>query len=347
MAVELPGPRDESRPARAAWPPAWLFHARPRRALIWQALAVVGAGLATWYVVSTTLENLAARGIASGFQFLFREAGFEISETTVLSYDPGRSYFRAVAVGALNTFRVAALGILLATPLGALIGLARLSRNWLLAKSAAGYVELVRNAPLLVQLFFWYAVITEYFPAPGDALSPLPGVFISNRGIVFPALRLPFEMEYPEFTGFNFSGGGALAPEFAALLLGLVVYSASFIAEIVRGGILSVDRGQFEAAHSLGLSAGQTMRFVILPQALRAIVPPLTSQYLNITKNSSLAVAIGYPDLVSIANTIINQTGQAIEGIVIIMLVYLTISLALAAFMNRYNQLLGRRGGNP
>jgi general L-amino acid transport system permease protein len=167
-------------------------------------------------------------------------------------------------------------------------------------------------------------------------------VFISNRGIVFPALRLPFEMEYPEFTGFNFSGGGALAPEFAALLLGLVVYSASFIAEIVRGGILSVDRGQFEAAHSLGLSAGQTMRFVILPQALRAIVPPLTSQYLNITKNSSLAVAIGYPDLVSIANTIINQTGQAIEGIVIIMLVYLTISLALAAFMNRYNRLLGR-----
>jgi general L-amino acid transport system permease protein len=315
--------------------------------LAWQALAVIGTGVATWYVISTTLENLAARGIASGFRFLFREAGFEISETTILSYDPGHTYLRAVAVGVLNTFRVAALGILLATPLGALIGMARLSRNWLLVKSAAGYVELVRNAPLLVQLFFWYAVITEHLPAPGDALSPLPGVFISNRGIAFPLPRSPFEMEYPEFAGFNFSGGGALSPEFAALLVGLVVYSAAFIAEIVRGGILSVDRGQFEAAHSLGLSPWQTMRFVILPQAGRAIVPPLTSQYLNITKNSSLAVAIGYPDLVSVANTIINQTGQAIEGIAMIMLVYLTISLALAGFMNRYNRLVVRSGGSP
>jgi general L-amino acid transport system permease protein len=310
-------------------------------------LALIGAGLAAWYVISSTLENLTARGIASGFHFLLREAGFEISETTFLSYHAGDSYLRAIAVGVLNTFRVAALGVLFATPLGAMVGLARLSRNWLLTQSATVYVEVVRNVPLLVQLFFWYAVITEYFPAPSDALSLVPGVFISNRGIVFPAFRLPFGLDYPELTGFNFTGGGALSPEFTALLLGLVIYSASFIAEIVRAGILAVDRGQVEAAHSLGLSPWQAMRFVLLPQALRAIVPPLTSQYLNITKNSSLAVAIGYPDLVSIANTIINQTGQAIEGIAIIMLVYLMISLALSAFMNWYNRLIVRRGGNP
>jgi general L-amino acid transport system permease protein len=231
--------------------------------------------------------------------------------------------------------------------LGAIIGLARLSANWLVAKFAAAYVEVIRNVPLLVQLFFWYALITEYFPPPADALNPLPGVFISNRGIAFPIPRADFELEYPELAAFNFSGGGALSPEFTALLLGLVIYTASFIAEIVRAGILAVDRGQFEAAQSAGLSRRQTMRFVILPQALRAVVPPLTSQYLNITKNSSLAVAIGYPDLVSVANTIINQTGQAIEGIAIIMLVYLTISLALSALMNWYNRHIALRGQNP
>ena len=331
-----------SRNARR-WLPKTRWLEAPR-AVISQGLLAGAVGLFAWYVISNTGENLRARGIASGFEFLFREAGFEISETTLLSYDAANTYFRALAVGVLNTFRVAVIGIVLATLLGALMGLARLSRNWLLAKFAAAYVEVIRNVPLLVQLFFWYAIITEYFPAPADAFNPLPGIFVSNRGIVFPLARGLFQWEYPQLTAFNFTGGGALSPEFSALLVGLVIYTASFIAEIVRAGILAVDRGQFEAAQSAGLSRRQTMRFVIMPQALRAIVPPLTSQYLNIAKNSSLAVAIGYPDLVSVANTTINQTGQAIEGIAIIMIVYLTISLALSAFMNWYNRQVALKG---
>jgi len=189
-------------------------------------------------------------------------------------------------------------------------------------------------------------VITESLPAPADALNPLPSVFLSNRGFAFPILAsvVPIEMDSPQLHGFNFSGGGLLSPEFAALFLGLTLYTAAFVAEIVRAGILAVDRGQFEAAYSVGLNQRQVMRFVIFPQALRVIVPPVTSQYLNCTKNSSLAVAIGYPDLVSIANTTINQTGQAIEGIAIIMLVYLTISLAIAGFMNWYNRRFALRG---
>jgi general L-amino acid transport system permease protein len=316
-----------------------------RRAVVWQGLALLAAAIAVWWVASTTIENLRMRGIASGFHFLLNEAGFEIGETTGFDYEPRQSYLRAIAVGILNTLRVAVLAIVFATVLGAAVGLARLTRNWLLATLAGAYVETIRNVPLLVQLFFWYALITEHLPAPAEALNPAPGVFLTNRGIAFPSVRWPFHVEYPELTGFNFVGGGALSPEFAALLVGLIVYSASFIAEVVRGGILSVDRGQFEVAHSLGLGSWTTMRFVILPQALRAIVPPLTSQYLNITKNSSLAVAIGYPDLVSIVNTIINQTGQAIEGIAIIMFVYLSISLTLAIVMNWYNRVIGGRGG--
>ena len=316
------------------------------RALVYQGLFAGGLALFAWCIISTVVENLQSRGIASGFQFLFRQSGFEISETTLLAYSASSTYLRALAAGVLNTFRVAVIGIVLTTFLGAAIGLTRLSRNWLAAKFAASYVEVVRNVPLLVQLFFWYALITESFPAPAAAFNPLPGVFISNRGMVFPVLRALFELEYPEFTGFNFSGGGVLSPEFTALLLALVLYTAAFVAEIVRAGILAVDRGQFEAAQSSGLSRRQAMRFVILPQALRAMVPPLTSQYLNVTKNSSLAVAIGYPDLVSVANTVINQTGQAIEGIAIIMSVYLTISLALSMFMNWYNRRVALRGAN-
>jgi general L-amino acid transport system permease protein len=363
------------------------------RALVYQALLAVAVGLAAWYLIANTAHNLEKRGITSGFQFLSREAGFEISETTFLSYDAASTYLRAIAVGFCNTIRVAAIGIMLATMLGALIGLARLTRNWLVVKLAGGYVEVIRNVPLLVQLFFWYAVITEYLPTPAEALNPLPGIFVTNRGVFFPVPRwhavyawlgaalvagiacalvlkrftarkqaliagaavalavalfliagARLEMSHPELAGFNFSGGGALSPEFAALLLGLAIYTAAFIAEIVRAGVLAVERGQFEAASSLGLSRWRAMRLVILPQALRAIVPPLTSQYLNITKNSSLAVAIGYPDLVSIANTTINQTGQAIEGIAIIMLVYLTISLTLSALMNWYNRRIALKG---
>jgi general L-amino acid transport system permease protein len=249
-----------------------------------------------------------------------------------MRYSASDSYLRALVVGLTNTLAVALVGVVLATVTGTFLGLARLSKNYLLRMLSGAYIEFIRNVPLLVQLFFWYAVITEGLPGPREALSPLPGVFLSNRGIFFPTFS-----SVPELQGFNFAGGLAVSPEFAALLIGLTTYTAAFIAEIVRAGILAVDRGQGEAAHALGLSRGQTTRLVILPQALRVIVPPMTSQYLNLTKNSSLAVAIGYPDLVSIANTTMNQTGQAIEGITVIMAVYLTISLSISAFMNWYN----------
>jgi len=305
--------------------------ARGRR-IAYQAAAIGAAVLVAWFLVSNTIQNLEERRIASGFGFLGREAGFEIGESAFLRYSASDSYLRALVVGLSNTLAVALIGVVLATGLGTLVGLLRLSKNFLLKTLSAAYVEFIRNVPLLVQLFFWYAVITEGMPGPREALSPLPGVFLSNRGIYIPTFS-----SSPELQGFNFVGGAALSPEFAALLIGLVAYTAAFIAEIVRAGILAVDRGQGEAAHALGLSRGQTTRLVILPQALRVIIPPMTSQYLNLTKNSSLAVAIGYPDLVSIANTAMNQTGQAIEGIAIIMAVYLTISLSISAFMNWYN----------
>ncbi|MBI4207864.1 MAG: ABC transporter permease subunit [Betaproteobacteria bacterium] len=366
------------------------------RALVYQAAALAVALIVAGYLVSNTLANLAERSIATGFGFLGREAGFSIGETTFMSYSAADTYLKALAVGVANTFRVALIGIVAATVLGTLIGLARLSRNWLLAKLAGGYVEFIRNVPLLVQLFFWYVLITENLPLPRAALEPLPGVYLTNRGIFFPvpaahpahvwmfaaliagivaaflftrwaarrralagsrppvleivlALVLvppalvylaggtPTEIDFPRLSGFNFAGGTAFTPEFAALAGGLVVYTAAFIAEIVRAGILAIPYGQFEAAYALGLRRRLAMRLVVLPQALRVIVPPLTSQYLNLTKNSSLAVAIGYPDLVSIANTTMNQTGQAVEGIAIIMAVYLAISLSISAFMNWYN----------
>jgi general L-amino acid transport system permease protein len=309
------------------------------RGALYQLGLVAAVGLVGWYLVSNTLHNLETRKIASGFAFLAREAGFEIGETTWLAYSAADNYLRALTVGLLNTFRVALIGVVCATVLGAVIGLARLSSNWLVARLAGAYVEVMRNIPLIVQLFFWYAVIAENLPGPREALNPFSGVFLSNRGIVFPT---PWST--PVLEGFNFSGGIALTPEFAALLGGLVIYTAAFIAEIVRAGLLAVDKGQHEAAASLGLSRWRTIRLVILPQALRVMVPPMTSQFLNLTKNSSLAVAIGYPDLVSIANTTMNQTGQAIEGIAIIMLVYLTISLSISAFMNWYNGRIALRG---
>jgi general L-amino acid transport system permease protein len=284
------------------------------------------------YLVFNVLANLQARNIASGFAFLGREAGFEIGESAFVAYSAADSYLRALAVGLWNTARVALAGIVLATVLGGAIGLGRLSNNLLLKSLSAAYVEFLRNVPLLVQLFFWYVVIAEALPPPREALQPLPAVFLSSRGIFFP---LPGSV--PVLEGFNFAGGGHLSPEFATLLIGLATYTAAFIAEIVRAGILAVDRGQVDAARALGLRRAATLRHVVLPQALRVIVPPLTSQYLNLIKNSSLAVAIGYPDFVAIVSTTINQTGQAIEGVVLIMAVYLTISLALSALMNWYN----------
>jgi general L-amino acid transport system permease protein len=305
---------------------------RKTRRLAYQAAATAVALLAAWILVSNTATNLEERRIASGFGFLEREAGFEVSESPFLSYQASDSYLHALAVGLANTLRVALVGILIATALGTAVGLFRLSKNFLLRTLGAGYVEFIRNSPLLVQLFFWYALITETLPSPREALQPLPGLFLTNRGLFFP---LPGSV--PVLEGFNFTGGMVLTPEFAALLVGLTVYTAAFIAEIVRAGVLSVSRGQWDAAHAIGLRRGQALRHVVMPQALRMIVPPLASQYLNLTKNSSLAVAIGYPDLVSIANTTMNQTGQAIEGVAIIMAVYLTISLSISAFMNWYN----------
>jgi len=283
------------------------------------------------------VANLEARHIASGFAFLRREAGFEIGERFLFAYDSAGSYVRALSVGLANTFKVGLLGILLATALGVLIGLCRLSRDFVVQGLSSAYVGFVRNVPLLVQLFFWYTLFTQ-LPPPSQALQPLDGVYLTNRGIYFP---LPGSM--PVLGTFNFSGGGSLSPEFATLLVGLTLYTAAFIAEIVRAGVLAVPGGQVDAALALGLPARAATRHIVLPQALRVIVPPLTSQYLNLIKNSSLAVAIGYPDLVSIANTTINQTGQAIEGVAIIMAVYLAISLSISALMNAYNARIALR----
>ena len=308
------------------------------RRVAYQAAAIAVAVGIAWYLVHNTLVNLEARRIASGFGFLQREAGFEIGESAFLRYSASDSYLRALYVGLANTLRVSLVGIFAATLLGTALGLFRLSKNFLLRSLAGGYVELVRNSPLLVQLFFWYVLITEALPEPRAALQPLPGVFLTNRGIF-----LPTPGSTPVLEGFNFSGGMGMSPEFAALLIGLSVYTAAFIAEIVRAGVLSVRRGQWDAAHAIGLTQRQALRHVVMPQALRVVVPPLASQYLNITKNSSLAVAIGYPDLVSIANTTMNQTGQAVEGVAIIMAVYLTISLSISGLMNWYNARILRR----
>jgi general L-amino acid transport system permease protein len=366
------------------------------RAVVYQIIALGLVAFGAWYLISNTLHNLETRKIASGFGFLTQEAGFAIGEGPIY-FGPENTYARAILVGLLNTLRVAVVGIILATLLGTVMGIARLSKNWLIAKIASIYVEVVRNIPLLLQLFFWYALITEVAPGPRQALNPITGVFISNRGIKVPAptdhfafdlagigfllaiviavlvsrwakkrqeqtgqafptitttiallLGLPFlgwliggapmELDVPKLTGFNFTGGATLTPEYAALLAGLVIYTGGFIAEVVRSGIQAVNYGQWEAASALGLKRSLILRLVVLPQALRVIVPPMTSQYLNITKNSSLAIAIGYPDIVSIANTTLNQTGQAIEGILIIMGVYLSFSLSISLFMNWYNK---------
>jgi general L-amino acid transport system permease protein len=380
--------------SRAGRPPPWNH---PRiRGIFYQILFVaIVAGLGA-FLVHNTLVNLRRQNIASGFGFLDREAAFGIGES-LIAYSPADTYARAFLVGLLNTLYVSALGIVLATILGTMIGIARLSSNWLIRKLAQAYVEAFRNIPLLLQLFFWWALLRQSAPSPRQAWELLPGVFVSNRGFVFPlpvgspvhrwmllafvlgvfgafavrrwakrrqtltgaqfptgwvgaglvfglpflvfvAAGMPIELDWPELKGFNFIGGHALSPEFAALLIGLTIYTGSFIAEIVRAGILAVSWGQTEAAFALGLKPGQRMRLIVLPQALRVIVPPMTSEYLSLTKNSSLAVAIGYPDLVSIANTTMNQTGQAVEGIAMIMAVYLAISLLISLFMNIYNR---------
>jgi general L-amino acid transport system permease protein len=316
-----------------------LWRSERLQALLLQAL-VLGAVVALGaYLVHNTLVNLARQGIATGFSYLGREASFEIGEK-LIPYSPADTYARALLVGLVNTLLVAGVGIVLATVLGVVIGIARLSRNWLIRSLAGCYVEMVRNVPLLLQLIVWWDVLRVSAPAPRQAWQILPHVFLSNRGLAFPVpgwSAAALHWNLPHLTGFNFTGGYTVTPEFAALLCGLVVYTAAFIAEIVRAGIEGVDRGQSEAAAALGLQPWPVLRRVILPQATRLIIPPLISEYLALTKNSSLAVAIGYPDLMSITNTTLNQTGQAIEALALMMTIYLALSLGTSLLLNWYN----------
>lgn len=367
-----------------------------KRSLIYQFVTLCLFAFLSYYLISNTLTNLERQSIATGFGFIEKEASFEIGES-LIAYSAADSYGRALVVGALNTLLVSFIGIVLTVILGTLIGVARLSSNWLISKVAAVYIEVFQDIPVLLQLFFWYAFFYEILPSPRQALNLVEGVFLCNRGLIFavpaahpvhgymalaflvalaacmmmkkwarkrqartgklfPVIKTgigiiiglplitwllggaPTEMSVPVLKGFNFKGGLSVSPEFTALLLGLVLYTAAFVAEVVRAGIQSVSKGQTEAAMAIGLKPGQLLNLVILPQALRVIIPPLTSQMLNLTKNSSLAVAIGYPDFVSVAGTTINQTGQAIEGVMLIMAVYLIFSLSTSAFMNWYNK---------
>jgi general L-amino acid transport system permease protein len=366
------------------------------RAILYQVAAIGMVGLLGYYLFTNTVANLQRQSIATGFRFLTKEASFEIGES-LIAYSAADTYLKALLVGVLNTVKVAFIGMVFTVILGTFLGIARLSTNWLVAKLSAVYIEVMQDIPILLQLFFWYSFFYDILPAPRDAIEPITGVFLSNRGFVFavpechpayeyaamvfvaaciavyfirrwarirqektgqifPVLSVslgiviglplatwllagaPLKMSIPALVGFNFQGGLNVSPEFGALLLGLVLYTAAFVAEIVRAGIQAISKGQTEAAMAIGLKPGQILNLVILPQALRVIIPPLTSQMLNLTKNSSLAVAIGFPDFVSVASTTINQTGQAIEGISLIMIVYLCFSLLTSLFMNWYNK---------
>ena len=369
-----------------------------------QILFVVVLGWIVYEVVANVRSNLATQRIAAGFGFLTNNAGFDVNQT-LISYSGSDSYARVFFVGLLNTLLVSVIGIFFATLIGFLVGLGRLSPNWLLARISGGYVELLRNIPLLFQILFWYLAVLGTLPSPRQSISLFGVIFLSNRGLVVPTpiphpgseaivialltaiavallLRLyarrqlfqtgrvitiwptivgmiiglpllavlvygaPVSFEIPQLRGFNFAGGSRIIPEFVALTLALSTYTGAFIAEVVRAGIQSVHKGQMEAGSSLGLSRGAALRLIVVPQALRVILPPLTNQYLNLTKNSSLAVAIGYPDLVSVfAGTALNQTGQAIEIIGITMGVYLLISLVTSAIMSFYNWRIGRSMG--
>jgi len=377
-------------------PPKVAFFNDPKvRSIGVQAILIAVIIFFGWQMVQNTLANLERANIASGWGFLDTTAGFDLS-FTLIPYSESSTYGRAITVGVLNTLLVAFCGIITATIIGFIVGVMRLSKNWLVAKVAEIYIEVARNIPLLVQMFIWYKVVLAALPSPREAWSIGGTVFLSNRGITIPrfiwgdgawmigiaviaaivgivflrkwahkrqeatgeqfpvfltslaiffglpiltyfALGGPVEFEFAEQGNFNLRGGVGLVPEFAALYFALSVYTASFIAEIVRSGILAVNRGQTEASYALGLRPNPALRLVVIPQAMRVIIPPLASQYLNLTKNSSLAVAIGFPELVAAGGTVMNQSGQAVEIIVIWMAVYLTISLLTSAFMNWFN----------
>lgn len=371
------------------------------RALFFQTALIVGLVYFLYSVVNNTLSNMEARGISTGFAFLTEKAGFGILQS-LIQFNEDSSYGRTFLVGLMNTGLVAVLGIFLATLLGFGMGVARLSSNWLIAKLATVYIEIFRNIPLLLQIFFWYFAVLAGLPSPRNSMSLGAGIEFNIRGLYLPGpipesgfsitviafiigfvamlfMRrwahkrqdetgqqfpvgwvtlglligfpffvfllsgMPMGIEYPVLTGFNFSGGIALVPELLALVLALTIYTGAFIAETVRAGILAVDHGQTEASLALGLKRSQLMKLVIIPQAMRVIIPPLTSQYLNLTKNSSLATAIGYPDLVNVfMGTTLNQTGQAIEITAMTMAVYLTASLLISSLMNWYNKKMAR-----
>jgi len=367
------------------------------RSVLFQIVAVLAVAWFGYTLFQNTITNMESRGIRTGFDFLDRTAGFGII-MSLIEYDESMTYGRTFVVGLANTLLVSGLGILFATVVGFIVGIARLSTNWLVAKVALAYIEIFRNVPLLLQIFFWYFAVLGALPAPRQAINLGDLVFISNRGImipapvfepgsglmgvalilalififflarwarrrqaatgqIFPVLPIalvlipglpllvygltgaPVSWSIPELGGFRFRGGIVAIPELAALLFALTLYTASFIAEIVRSGITSVSHGQTEAASALGLPGRRILRLVVIPQALRVIIPPLTSQYLNLTKNSSLAVAIGYPDLVNVfMGTTLNQTGRAVEIVAMTMAVYLFISLAISLLMNIYNR---------
>jgi general L-amino acid transport system permease protein len=341
------------------------------------------------------------QGIDLSFDFLQQRAGFGIKEG--IEYSPNESFTKAFFVGVVNTIAVAAAGVVLATVLGLVIGVARLSPNWLLRRMAQTYVEVIRNVPVLVQIIFWYVAVVLALPVIGGGVSVWGVAYLSNRGAAIPWLRAgpgagafalvlvaglaaaavawrwrtrvnertgnpprrfataagvflaiavvgyvatgsPLAIDVPVVERFGYEGGFQVSPEYTALLLGLVVYTTAFIAEIIRGSIQAVPKGQKEAAEALGLSPGQQLRWVVLPQALRIAIPPLNSQYLNLMKNSSLGLAIGYPEVVSVSSTIINQAGRATQMLLLVMVTYLTLSLIISAAMNLINRLVTARG---
>lgn len=373
------------------------------QAIVWQVVFLAFVAGVGYYLYSNMQDNLQRQNIQTGFEYLERESGFGIGESWI-NYSPAGSYGHALLVGFLNTIAVAIVGVVLATLLGISIGVASLSRNWLVRFVTGIYINFLRNIPVLLQIILWYTMITNerFLPIPRAFLSEdgprplLESIYITRRGIFFPAFEAhigwlgfaagivvgliaawmiarwaqqrmdatgerfpafwagvgavavcafigwlvmgaPTAVSYPDIGRFRVSGGATLTPEFMAVLFGLTIYTSAFIAEIVRSGILSVPKGQIEAGRAIGLRENVIMRKVILPQALRVIIPPLTSQYLNLTKNSSLAVAVGYPDLMNITNTTLNQTGQAPEAIMIAMIVYLTTSILTSLLMNWYN----------
>ena len=374
----------------------WLYDARVR-AIFYQIVTItVFVGFVFW-LGSNTAQNLEDRGIATGFGFLSQPAGFGVP-FSLIEYSETSPYWDAFVLSVLNTLYISFIGIVLATIIGFIFGVMRLSSNWIISKFAAIYLETARNIPLLLQILFWYFGVLTALPQLRQSINIGDSIFLNNRGLYTPSpifgagfefvivaflaavigailvrrwakkrqeatgeqfpvfltsaglivglpvlafalAGFPLSWDYPELKGFNFRGGAVMIPEFMALLAALTLYTAAFIGEIVRAGIQAVSHGQTEAAYALGVRPGTTMRLVIIPQALRVIVPPLTSQYLNLTKNSSLAAAIGYPELVAVwSGTVLNQTGQAIECIVMTMLVYLTISLSISVFMNWYNK---------